>query len=494
MLIVEGEKCADAAVELGYVVVTWSAGANAVDATDWSPLSGRDVTIWPDADGPGAKAAAEIRKTIGKGTILDVRDKPKGWDVADAVAKGWTPDKVLQFIEERSNPRVEPQKPPAYLDEVSPSESATAAPGRPVPPAVIVKVSPLDWGEVKRTGKQPRRWIMTEWMSPDPMLFAGAGGIGKTLLAQQLGTALSIGKGILAPVEREWRVLMWACEDGKDELGNRAIDIATYLNIDMEDLNEKFYLIPRRGLDNTLFAAPYDQPGFTALLAELEEQINDWRINVFFLDNIAQTYAAKENDRHQATRYVNGIFGCARHTDFAPVIMGHPAKAAGSEYSGSTAWENAVRMRWYLGDRLPDEKQSEADEEVDTRPRVLAKRKTNYSGKDWRRFTFDNGVLVPEQIEVGSTGVVDMLRRRKARGVTLDAMRKFVVMGKTVSDAKGQNYLPKLIGEHKLNDGLLRAELEDAMRELMNDGKLKRGEVGRYANRDPKFGLMEVSE
>jgi len=267
-------------------------------------------------------------------------------------------------------------------------------------------------------------------------------------------------------------------------------DIAEHLGIDLEALTGKFIVMPRRGLDNTLFAAPYDQPGFTALLGELEEQINDLHINVLFLDNIAQTYAGREADRHQVTKFINGIYGCARHQDFAPVIMGHPAKVAGSEYSGSTAWENAVRMRWYLGDRLPDENQDEG-EAPDPKVRVLAKRKTNYSEKDWRRFTFEAGVLVPDTVPPAGSGIIGHLYDQAAERAVLDGLKRLQEMGMHPSEgATTSRYLPRLLLEYKLAEGRSKTELVNAMRRLMVAGRLVKAVVGKYAgNRSPMYGL-----
>jgi Domain of unknown function (DUF6371) len=99
VLVVEGEKCADAARTLigdRFVVVTWPAGAKAVSKADWQPLRGRNVTVWPDADQPGHDAAtalvARLRGVAAKVAVLDVGERPQGWDVADAIAEGWTAD------------------------------------------------------------------------------------------------------------------------------------------------------------------------------------------------------------------------------------------------------------------------------------------------------------------------------------------------------------------------------------------------------------------
>ena len=48
VVLVEGEKCAQALIEAGLVATTAMHGANApVDKTDWSPLASKSVLIWP---------------------------------------------------------------------------------------------------------------------------------------------------------------------------------------------------------------------------------------------------------------------------------------------------------------------------------------------------------------------------------------------------------------------------------------------------------------
>ena len=103
VVIVEGEKCADALRSIGALAVTWPGGSKAVKHTDWQPLAGRKVTIWPDADKPGIKAAGEIAEAL-HAQACEVRlitppdDKPDGWDCADALAEGWTKDQVAELF------------------------------------------------------------------------------------------------------------------------------------------------------------------------------------------------------------------------------------------------------------------------------------------------------------------------------------------------------------------------------------------------------------
>jgi len=90
ILVVEGEKCASIDVP-GYLVTTWAGGASATARTEWAPLEGREVVIWPDADAAGAKAAAAIERRLPGARILSVAGRASGWDLADAVAEGIDP-------------------------------------------------------------------------------------------------------------------------------------------------------------------------------------------------------------------------------------------------------------------------------------------------------------------------------------------------------------------------------------------------------------------
>lgn len=65
--IVEGEKCRDAMrAATGRAVVSWAGGTQGVKHADWSPLYGRKVLIWPDADAPGYETMHDIAARLSK--------------------------------------------------------------------------------------------------------------------------------------------------------------------------------------------------------------------------------------------------------------------------------------------------------------------------------------------------------------------------------------------------------------------------------------------
>ena len=96
VVLVEGEKCAQALIDAGIVATTAMHGANApVEKTDWSPLSGKSVLIWPDRDKPGWEYATQAAQAILSAgakschILYPPEEAPEGWDAADAIAEGF---------------------------------------------------------------------------------------------------------------------------------------------------------------------------------------------------------------------------------------------------------------------------------------------------------------------------------------------------------------------------------------------------------------------
>lgn len=103
VLVVEGEKAADAAAKLypKAIVTTWPSGCKAIDKADWSPLIGRRVILWPDADAVGQQAMDRLAQLLLRLPVDRVQmvtppaDSPEGWDLADAT---WSPDEAAAYI------------------------------------------------------------------------------------------------------------------------------------------------------------------------------------------------------------------------------------------------------------------------------------------------------------------------------------------------------------------------------------------------------------
>ncbi|WP_395462942.1 AAA family ATPase [Wolbachia endosymbiont of Cantharis cryptica] len=95
VILVEGEKCAEALIEQGITATTAMSGANTpIDKTDWTPLKGKHIIIWPDNDEAGKKYAKNAEKKlleIGVASLVTLKipqDKPEKWDAADCIEEG----------------------------------------------------------------------------------------------------------------------------------------------------------------------------------------------------------------------------------------------------------------------------------------------------------------------------------------------------------------------------------------------------------------------
>jgi len=94
VILVEGEKCAEALIGLGMCATTAMGGANApIDKTDWSPLKGKHVLVWPDNDKPGKDYSRQAIEYLHQQPVLSLSvvhlpdDLPEKWDAADAVGE-----------------------------------------------------------------------------------------------------------------------------------------------------------------------------------------------------------------------------------------------------------------------------------------------------------------------------------------------------------------------------------------------------------------------
>ena len=96
VLVVEGEKTAEAARDLlpSYIAVTSMGGAKAPHLTDWIPLSGRHVILWPDHDPDGLRYTRKVAKLAHASGAANVRavtlpeQLPAHWDLADPIPDG----------------------------------------------------------------------------------------------------------------------------------------------------------------------------------------------------------------------------------------------------------------------------------------------------------------------------------------------------------------------------------------------------------------------
>lgn len=114
VLVVEGErtfKVAQQYLPAGWLIATWSGGDAAVNKTDWAPLIGRRVVIWPDNDAGGIQAGHKIAALTDGFLITPPDGLPVKWDLANPLPDFLTSDAVRALILR------EPPPPPDLIEK-----------------------------------------------------------------------------------------------------------------------------------------------------------------------------------------------------------------------------------------------------------------------------------------------------------------------------------------------------------------------------------------
>jgi putative DNA primase/helicase len=143
VVIVEGEKCADAAERTYWAerpCISWMGGVAGVSHADWEPLRGRKVSLWPDCDEPGVKAMENVAQhLLDIGCQVIVVDPHEfgayGYDLADAELAGRPPSEIHEYAarhfktRKSSPPEPAPQSKDLGIDP--PNDTPARAIGEP---------------------------------------------------------------------------------------------------------------------------------------------------------------------------------------------------------------------------------------------------------------------------------------------------------------------------------------------------------------------------
>ena len=318
VVLVEGEKSADALIEQGICATTAMNGASApVGKTDWSPLKGKRVLVWPDHDEPGqqyATAASQAVLAAGAASVsvLNPPDgKPEKWDAADAAAEGMD---VASFI--------------------------AAAPRQGARPEKISLELP-DWQASRYAGDVPRQQFLVEGSIPLGVVsvLAAMGDTGKGMITLDLALSVATGKPRAVSVSPEPMALGGAvsafgtavvitAEDDEDEVHRRL----ERLDPERARLKQPERLIvvplPNAGGPIPLVASGRDSPEATAHFRNLRDQlvcIADLKLVVF--DPLSSFIHADVNADPAAGSFATGLLaGLATETGAAVIIAHHMRK------------------------------------------------------------------------------------------------------------------------------------------------------------------------
>jgi len=360
VVLVEGEKAAEALIGIDICATTAMNGASApVEKTDWSPLDGKRLLIWPDKDSAGwryAEAAGQAALEAGAVSVailMPPGDKPDKWDAADAVDEGMDVAEFIATVERRA---VRPEK--GTLDLA-------------------------DWHATRYAGEAPEQRFLVEGSFPMGVvsILAATGDTGKGMMTLDLALSVATGRprsvsvspepmAFGGPVREFGVAVIFTAEDDQGEVHRRL----QRLDPKEHRLEQPERLIvvplPNAGGPIPLVVSGKDGPEITPQFRMLRDQIMRLReLKLVMFDPLASFIHADVTSDPVAGSFATGLLASlATETGAAVIVAHHMRKPQGNRpistveqardaVRGTSAIVDGVRMVYALWP-APDEHQS----------------------------------------------------------------------------------------------------------------------------------------
>lgn len=310
----EGEKAAQALIDIGICATSVMGGANSpLDYTDLTPLAGKEVVLWPDADEPGTKFMVAVGQALSKSSLsfVDIPENAeKGWDAADAIEEGYPLDELLGTAEEVTQADIRP-----------------------------VRATPFAWRSEESI--PPRKWLyghhlLRKFVSLD----VAAGGVGKSSLKIGEALAMASGRQLYKPEIHEGphRVWLYNLEDPVEETERRIHATAKLFGITPDSLGGRLYVDSGRDqrcvIATTLSGeTKIATPIVDAIIAEIKER----QIDVLVIDPFVSSHSVSENDNMAMDMVVKEWARIADVCNCSINLVHHIKKTDGKEATAESA-------------------------------------------------------------------------------------------------------------------------------------------------------------
>lgn len=358
------------------------------------------------------------------------------------------------------------------------------------------RLQPLGLVDPAQWAGQPipeRQWLLRDWMPlATTTLFTGAGGVGKSLMGQQLATAVGLGRTFMGIETTQTPAIYMTCEDKVDELHRRQAAICDAMGAPLETLGGRLHLLslvdePDNMLatfaaDNTMSVGP--------LMARLRLAIERTGAGFIVLDNVAHLFGGNEIVKAHVAAFVGMLNALSAKTGATILLVAHPNKA-GDAYSGNVAWENQVRSRIFL-----DRPRDQSGHVIDADARVLSRDKSNYAAAGatvafrWHRWAFvsDDDLPAEQRAEVATNLLAGIEDRAFLKCLDLATERRI-----NVGHVPSGNHAPKVFAAMVEGKGTPKVAFERAMQRLVSAGVIEfDAELWSGPNRHPKRGIRRV--
>lgn len=305
--------------------------------------------------------------------------------------------------------------------------------------------SPTQW----RDGQQkPVPWLVKGLFVKGTVgMISSDGGLGKSLLAQQLLTAGANGLPWLGYQMPKVRTYGLFCEDTIDSLERRQNDINAHYGLTMSDL-EDMCIIERVAKNNLMFNFERSSWSLktTQLWKQFRDDVCDFGPSLVVIDHVREVFGGNEIDAQQIAEFVRSLRRLAVKIDGTIVVLAHVSNEGlkeGSGLAGNRAWNNSVRSRFFLTEK----KQAEG-EEGPNNGRMLRTMKNNEGAYGMKiQLLWDHGVLVrQDDQDADGPEISSEARKVQVDQAVLERINFLATTGQRMSpDEQERNSVVKLV-------------------------------------------------
>ncbi|MCP4355639.1 MAG: AAA family ATPase [Proteobacteria bacterium] len=350
VVIVEGEKCADALTSKGFMATTSMNGAKSADKTNWHTLQNKDVIILPDNDEAGLNYATvvndqlkDIAKSVKVVPLEALQEKPKKWDIADGIDAGML-DVHIQ----------------ALLDQAINADTKLAIENL----GFDIKGLSID---MLRGQPLPTRYLVDDLFPTGKVcLFAGSGGVGKSFILYDLCLQVITGGQFLEKGVSQGNAVFVTGEDDKNDLHTR-ISILDKKGARFNTKNKVYTIsIPEIQQTMILFEESFEGVRATEKFEYLKNQLSNIpNLKLIVLDPL-QVLMNIDTNRPSSIQFVmTHLSILAKELDTTIIIAHHMSKQqkpvinpedAKHIIRGSSALVDGVRVAMAMWEVTPQEK------------------------------------------------------------------------------------------------------------------------------------------
>tara|TARA_Y100000004_G_scaffold180259_1_gene224689 strand:- start:409 stop:2298 length:1890 start_codon:yes stop_codon:yes gene_type:complete len=289
---------------------TWHGGVNAWDKSDWSPIYGREVIIFPDNDEAGIKCANELARHLKQNKCkVKVIQPPKDFaekdDLHDAYTNNYFKNSAALETYIKDN-KIKPARGSLYFQTVN---------------EIMDNMTEPDW-MVDRVCE--RGTVMSIFGAPKS---------GKSFISIAMGCAVATGQDFYGFQTKPATVLYLAGE-GYMGVGRR---IKAYEEFYGRKLNDKPLLVSNRG------SRIGDDNEFTMLQEVCRDiEMEHGNIGMIIVDTLARNYGLNENSTEDMNKFIQRIDELKEEFNSTMVIVHHTGHGSNGRARGSSVLPAAL--------------------------------------------------------------------------------------------------------------------------------------------------------